>query len=128
MKVDTRIQLCGFGLYGSNTRGGTLNLKTAVYGEGEESLSGPTSTFLKSNGSCHPVKFLFSNPITLEANKKYFITANIIGGQTYYGVNFSPDVLCNDPMPFKVALLGSMYTTDSGTYTEGQFPSLYFSK
>ena len=84
--------------------------------------------YLKSNGSFHPVKFFFSNPITLEANKTYSIDAFITGGQTFYGVNFSPNIQCNDPIPIKVKFLNSIYTTDSGTYTEGQIPSLYFSK
>ena len=130
-RVDSRIQLCGIGLYCSNARGGTLTFRTTIYDEYGKSFLDKTSADLKSNGSCHPVKFLFSKPITLEANKKYIINAYITEGQTYYVVNFSPEFQCNDPMPFKVTYLGTFTGTGPGIlgiFEDGQIPSLYFSK
>ena len=126
LKVDRRIQICGIELFGSKNHR-HLTFKVKISNGKKESLLDQDS-FLQSNGSYHPVKFLFSNPITLEANKKYTINVNITGGETFWGVNFSPNVHCNDPIPFKVTFSNSSYTNDSGTYTDGQIPSLYFSK
>ena len=129
LKVDRRIQLCGIGLFGSKNHR-HLTFKVKVSNGKKESLLDQGS-FLQSNGSYHPVKFLFSNPITLEANKKYTINANITGGETFWGANFSPNVHCNDQMPFKVTHLNTFTGIGPGTlgtFTEGQIPSLYFSK
>ena len=128
LRVNSRIQFCGIGLFGGNIHGRALTLKVNVSNENQESLLDQISSLI-SNGTSLPVRFLFSNPITLEAHKKYTINANITRGQTFYGVNFN-QLYCSDrdSVPFKLNFSRSSYTTDSGTYTEGQIPSLFFSK
>ena len=98
-----------------------------IYNDVNQCLIEETKKY-KSIGSSKPIKQFFSKPITVEANKKYHITAIFKGGSTYFGTNYKPTVQSDDKDPFTVTFFESDHDTEENVVAKGQFPSLYFVK
>merc|ERR1712243_195231 len=82
----------------------------------------------KSNGSPVPIKVLFSKLVTIEANKKYHITADfgVTGRVTFRSQSMVDTVHFNQTSPSKVVFFKSSYNNNGGNLETGQIPCLYF--
>ena len=128
-QVDSKIQLCGIGIFGSSVDKENLAVDIKVL-DGNGCLLEESKTF-KSLGSYSPIKLIFTNPVQIEASKKYHITAKNSGGKFYYGVNLKTNVdfddVNADPVKLKVTFSGSRHDTNNYVQT-GIIPTIYFSK
>ena len=126
-QVDMKLQLRGIGLYGSKFDHHTFIVDIKVFDDANQCLIEETKRY-KSIGSFKPIRQLFSKPITVEANKKYHVTALFKGGSTYAGTSYKQIVPSDDKDPFTVTFSESEHDTDENTSGQGQFPSFYFLK
>ena len=125
-EVDSKMQLHGIGLHGDKSmRDNSVVMK--VMDEAGHCLSEDRKEF-KSNGSPVPIKVLFSELVTIEANKKYHITAGLseTGRVTFRSQSMVDTVHFNQTSPSKVRFFSSSYDTIGGTVETGQIPCLYF--
>ena len=130
-QVDSKVLLCGVGMYGSNYSGDMFAVNLMVLNDANQCLLEETKG-IKSDGSKKVNKMLFSKPISVEANKKYHITAKISCPQRcdiQLGRNYKEIVNSSGKNPFKVTFFTSKYNEFSrDAVTQGPFPSLYFYK
>ena len=126
-QVDSKIKLCGIGMFGSNIDQLHVSVEIRVLDE-QKSLLVETKTLI-SNGSPIPVQLLFTNPVPVEANQKYHITAKQNAAHIYFGKRFKETVVCavGDKDAVKVSFHKSRHDmTSTNDAKMGQFPILYF--
>ena len=70
-KVDSKMQLCGIGIFGSNVDKENLTVDIKVRDD-NNFIREEYKTF-KSQGSYSLIQLLFTNPVPVEANQKYQI-------------------------------------------------------
>ena len=127
-QVDTKLKLRGIGVFGDRSDYHAFSVVIKVYNDVNQCLLEETKRF-KSVGSNMPIKQFFSKPVTIEANRRYHITAAFTtGGNTYYGTNYPKIVTSEGNDPFTVTFSNSEHDTDENTTSQGQFPCLYFVK
>ena len=127
-KVDSKMQLCGIGIFGSNVDKENLAVDIKVRDD-NNFIREEYKTF-KSQGSYSLIQLLFTKPVPIEANK-YHITAKNSVGKLYFGKNFKDIVEFEDVNANLVKLKVTFYPSHHDTYGYGQtglFPALYFSK
>ncbi|VUZ45484.1 unnamed protein product [Hymenolepis diminuta] len=127
-KVDRKIHLVGFGLYGS------------IHGESEyeasiELVQPETGVVLGSNmvtylsdGSPNTCRVAFKEPITLKPNVNYLASATIKGQDSYYGTGgrrkISHECRAGGKVTFQFSYAACM---NNGTSVEdGQIPEIIF--
>ena len=125
-EVDSKMQLRGIGLHGDKSMCyNSVTMK--VMDEAGHCLFEDRKEF-KSNGSPVPIKVLFSKLVTIEANKKYHITADLseTRRRTFNSQSMVDTVHFNQTSPSKVRFFKSPYDNNGGNVDEGQIPCLYF--
>ena len=133
-QVDSKVRLCGVGMYGSNKFDDffAVQLKIFYFNESlvDECLLEETKV-IKSDGTHVVNKLIFSQPISVEANRKYHITVKYSCRNKciLHGIGYNEVVHSSGEEPFKVTFSASRFDQlNKDDISSGPFPSLYFCK
>ena len=130
-QVDSKVKLCGVGMFGTGTKDDFFAVDLKVLNETNECLLEETKA-IKADGTHVVNKLIFSQPVPVEANRKYHITVRYSCPEKLdilFGTGYNEVVHSSDEEAFKVTFSASSHDQHNPKNKYyGPFPTLYFCK